>query len=284
MKEGLDVTLVNTDAFLKRGYSFLASNAGKTIALITLIVAALVSFTDIAFSGISAEGFTSTLAMLLIASYIMYFSLEDAGEGLGKSTEEYKNALSAYKEARQAVDPSDIEALRAFCLKYREKELIYRKNNRLFSHGYTPSDLERYKRDEITDKRMRLELGKIDREAPIDLSAQALLKADSSKSVSEFKSPEKGKLLSMLLRLIPSTVCMFFTVSVMVSAKENLDTIAVIGALLKLSALPIMGLKGYSAGYRYASTSLVEWLNTKAELLRAFKNSERSDDVSHFTI
>ncbi len=284
MKEGLDVTLVNTDAFLKRGYSFLVANAGRTTALITLIIAALVSFTDIAFSGISAESFTSTLVMLLISSYIMYFSLEDAGEGLGRSTEEYKSALNSYKAVRQTVTPSDIEPLRAFCLEYREKELIYRKNNRLFSHGYTPADLERYKRGETQDKRMRLELRKIDREAPIDLSAQALLKADSSRSVSEFKSPERGKLISMLLGLIPSTVCMFFTVSVIVSAKQNLDAMAVIEALLKLSALPIMGLKGYSAGYRYASISLVEWLNTKTELLCAFKNAKGGDDVSHFDI
>ena len=82
MKDDIDIGLLSTGALVKKGYSFLIANVGKTVALITLAVTALVSFTEISFSAVGTEHFTSTLIMMLIASYIMYFSLEDAGEKL----------------------------------------------------------------------------------------------------------------------------------------------------------------------------------------------------------
>jgi len=74
----------------------------------------------------------------------------------------------------------------------------------------------------------------------------------------------------MIIKLIPSTVCTLFTISVMISVKDNLTAAGVIEALLKLSTLPIIGLKGYSGGYEYVTVSEVAWINTKCRLLDAF--------------
>jgi hypothetical protein len=74
----------------------------------------------------------------------------------------------------------------------------------------------------------------------------------------------------MILKLIPSTVCMLFTVSVMVNVRDNLSVAGVIEAILKLSTLPIIGLKGYSGGYQYTVGSELGWLDTKCRLLETF--------------
>ena len=92
MKDGFDMGIVSSGQLVKKGYSLLIANVGKTVALITLAVTALVSFTEISFSEFGSESFTSTLVMMLIASYVMYFSLEDAGEKLGRESDEYKTA------------------------------------------------------------------------------------------------------------------------------------------------------------------------------------------------
>jgi hypothetical protein len=63
---------------------------------------------------------------------------------------------------------------------------------------------------------------------------------------------------------------MLFTVSVMVSVKDNMTVAGVIEAILKLSTLPIIGLKGYSDGYEYVMNNESAWLETKSRLIEAF--------------
>ena len=43
------------------------------------------------------------LIMMLIASYVMYFSLEDAGEKLGRETDAYKSANERYEALRGRI-------------------------------------------------------------------------------------------------------------------------------------------------------------------------------------
>ncbi len=270
MKDSFDISLLDSRSWVKKGYSLIVANVGKAIAVITLAAAALVFFTEITFSGINAESFTGTLALLLAASYIMYFSLEDAGEKLGRDTEEYKAAKEGYSTARARVRGEDIEALRDFCLKYREKEHEYRKNNLIFSHGYTLRDYEGYKAGRCESRKMKNIFSRIDRLRPAPLSAQDLLGGGIRRDKEELRNPDSRKLLSMLTRLLPSTVCMFLTVSVMINVKDGMSFADVAEGILRLSTLPIIGLKGYTAGYEYAVGSEIEWMETKTKLLCAF--------------
>ena len=68
MKEGLDINLLRSGDLMRKGYSFLIANLGKTIALITLAIVVLVSFAEISFSDIGKENLTSTLIVMLICS------------------------------------------------------------------------------------------------------------------------------------------------------------------------------------------------------------------------
>ncbi len=270
MKDSFDISLLSSGAWVKKGCAMLIANIGKAIAVITLAVACLVFFTEIGFSDITSESFTSTLAMLLISSYIIYFSLEDSGERLGRETDEYKASKESLSAVRSQITGGDISPLREYCLEYERGELEYRKNSLLLSHGYTHEDLENYRRGRTVSKGARRELARIDRMRPNVLSVRELLSADRLRGRAELKNPEGGKLLGMILRLIPSTVCMILTVSVMISVKDGMTFSDVAEGLLKLSALPIIGLKGYTAGYEYATVAEKEWLDGKASLLGAY--------------
>jgi hypothetical protein len=208
--------------------------------------------------------------MMLIASYIMYFSLEDAGERLGRDNEDYKASVRRYNEARNQISGDDIVALREFCLKYRENELDYRRTNALISKGYTKEEYEAYKRGELKSRRARRELMRVDKIRHSELSAADLLSCRVSKGDVDMRRPGMSKILSLIIRLIPSTVCTFFTVSVIISAKNDLTFSSVAESILKLATLPIIGLKGYSLGYEYAIGNELSWLNMKTELLCAF--------------
>ena len=87
---------------------------------------------------------------------------------------------------------------------------------------------------------------------------------------SGFQLPMSVFWLGALNSLIPSTICMVFTVSVILTVKENMSVESVIEGLLKLCALPIVGLRGMLDGYRFAREDKSAWLETKARLLESF--------------
>ena len=78
------------------------------------------------------------------------------------------------------------------------------------------------------------------------------------------------QLSQMLLNLIPTTLCMVITISVMLSLKESLGPAEIFEGLMKLSALPIIGIRGYVCGYSYAKDVRARWLETKSRLLEGF--------------
>jgi len=280
MKDSFEENLLSSGEFMKKSQSFLIANMSKTVAIITLIIAAIVSFAEVGFSDLSAERFTSTLIMMLLASYVMYFSLEDAGEALGRDSEDYKKSLARYNEYKSKIGGEDIRPLRKFCLDYRNEELEYRKNNTLFSLGYTEDEYEAYRRGEYSSKKSMRELRKVDRLKRASLSAADLLSKGGRRYESELKNPETRKLFNLFLRVIPSTVCMIFTISLMISTRENQSFASVIESLVKLCTLPIIGLKGYNAGYRYATEAELGWLDTKSNLLDCYIKRRENRSVN----
>ena len=274
-----DISLLNSDKTLKKGYASLVNNAGKAIAVITLAVTALVTFTEIGFIGGINQSVSAEVMLLLLASYLMYFSMESAGEKLGRESEEYRAAFSEYKEKAVKIKPTSIYALREFCKEYSKKELLYRTENFLMSHGLTYGEYERYCAGERFDLKNEACFRKAARMKPARLTPQMLLSIEKS-CENELTSPQKTKLFSTLVRLLPITVSVFFTGAMVLAAKDGLDAMTVIEGLVKLSALPIIGIRAYCWGYSYAREGLSAWLITKSKLLDAFSSDSIKDQES----
>ena len=273
MKDKFEISLLESGELLKRGASAIINNVGRTVAAITLVIATLVLFTDISFANFSAESFTSTMAIMLMASYLMYFSLEDSGEKLGEESDEYKKSKLACDALIDSIGGEKIHLLRKFCKEYSEEEAKYRRANLLLSRGYSTEDYESYKNGDCTSAAARRVFKRADRLKAKTLTPKDLLTKERAGTKSELQNPETAKLLRMIVKLLPTTVCTAVTVSVMLTTKDNLSLATVIDGLFKLSALLIIGFKGYASGYSYTKYTLPVWIDTKTRLLDAFIKS-----------
>ena len=270
MKDRFEISLLESGELMKKGGEALVANIGRIIAIITIIVSALALFTDISFQDFQTESFTSTLSIMLVASYVMYFSMSDAGESLGEESEEFKTATKKFEELSNKISGDMLTSLRDFCKSYSEEELSYRKESFLLSYGYCIEDYKAYKIGKNFDRKAERIFKRTDRMRAVFLSPQALLSRGRFKTKSELQSPESRKRLKMILRLIPTTVCMTVTVSVMLTAKDGLTASGVIDGIFKLASLPIIGFKGYAAGYNYTKKTILLWLDAKARLVESF--------------
>ena len=280
-----DDMLLDSSELIKKASKTIICNMGKIIAIFVFLIMLAVTFTDVSFLGIFTESFASSLLLLITSSYIIYFSLEDAGENYGEETAEFKKANSRYTALRERISGSDIDYLREFCEEYSKRDLEYRKKSLLLSYGISEKEVEAYEICNISDKKVIRILKKRNRLRAVPLTPRILLSREASSRRSELENPEKRKIPILILKLIPSTVCMMITLSVMLSAKDGLTATDVLNGLLKLSALPLIGFKGYSAGYSYVKHNISLFLETKANILESFLNNidfMKSNKQSHF--
>ncbi len=276
MKNDLGKELSRLDALTKSGYGYIINNAGRIIAFITVIVATLVTFTNVSFSAFTGESFTVSLIIMLCASYVMYFALESSGERLGESTEEFLEALNRYKSVRAKISADDIGNLREFCLKYTASEADYRRKIFLAESGLTTDEYEDYKKGKFFEKPTQRLLYKCDRIKPARLTPSLLLSKERLSSRCELSGPERTRIISILLGLLPTTLGTFFTVSIMLTAKSELTMATVIEGIVKLSALPMIGFKGYTSGYSFVKNVKSNWIGIKTEILEEFLSKKHN--------
>ena len=267
-----DLSVLSSPLLTGGGLIGLIGSSGWAVAAIALFIAALVTFTEVGFVGGVNENVTGTVIVLLISSYLIYFSMESAGQRLGKQSEEYKKAHEEYKEALSPIRPEDIYQLREFCRDYAVRELIFRQEARLMRFGLTYSDYERFVEGEYRGGHLSL-LRSVKRMRPKRLTPHMLLTVTDSADT-ELTRPEGKRLLTTLSKLLPTTVCTFFTGALVLGFKDNLTALTVAEGLVKLSALPIIAFKGYLAGYNYAVGSLSVWIGTKTKLLKSFSKTK----------
>ena len=267
--KGIEHGLLLPDEVMRRGYSAIIKNCGKLIAALTAVIVVLVTFTDIGFFHLGAKELTANVILLLVASYIIYFSLEDAGEALGREDKEYREASERLAALTERVEGDMIGDLRRFLTGYLAKELDGRREGMLSLGGYTKEEYGAYLDGGICDKRARRLFAKVSRQKPIRLGVGTLL-AEKARHVTEIKNPRGPKLIGLCVRLIPTTVCTVFTASVVLGLKDGLGAAEIIEGLVRLCPLPIVALRGYSQGYTYVTEAETAWIKTRCRLLEAF--------------
>lgn len=262
-----EVALLESGSVMRRGYSLLSENSGKLIAALTALIAVLLTFAEVGLPSVIGKSLGADMAVMLIASYIIFFSLYGAGERLGRTTEAYSSALKSYKAALASISGRDVEPLREFCITYSREELEFRRRAAMLESGISENEL--CELSSSKGKRARA-ARRIQRMKPITLTPRTLLGKERQRERSELCDPERGKPLRLFIGLIPSTLCMLFTVSMMITARAGLDASAIVSGIVKLSTLPLIAMRGYSRGYDYARLTLPMWLDTKEKILEAY--------------
>ena len=266
----LEDGLIAADALTKKSGAAIIKNTGKIVAVITLIVATLLTFTDVTLSSFSGEEFTATLVVMLIASYLMYFSLEDAGEKLGLESEEYVRVKSEYDGLKDKISGADISELRVFCTQYATDELKFRQRRLLLELGYSDEEYDAFLSGNEKNTKRAKELGRVSKLKAANLTPQSLLTRNKRATDSELDDRGKFKFLRMAVKLIPTAVCTVVTVSVILTVKDGLGASDVVESILKLSSLPIIGCRGYAAGYSYVKNVEVPTLTTKKRIIESY--------------
>ncbi len=271
----LEDGLITADALTKRGYGMIIKNTGKVIAIITAVVALLLSFTDIKLSELGAAELTSNILVMLISSLIMFFSLEDAGERLAEESEEYKEIFKEYENIVRGIKGEDIGSLRDFCMEYSQRELVARKNAHLLRLGISPEEYESYQGGASFDRRKRRLIKRVSSLNAYPLTPEILLSSCENAEKGELYDSSKFKLMKMSVKLLPTIVCTLLTVSVALSMKEGLNAGVIIESIIRLLTLPIVALRGYATGYNYAKGVSIPRIKTKARILASYLNSKK---------
>ena len=271
----LEKQLLTTSESVSIGLTKILRNLGQAVAFVTAVVAVIITFTEVAFSTLTAEELIPSALALTVCSYIIYFSLEDAGERLGEESNEYIMARERFLAAKSRLTGSDGEKFSIYLENYAKRELEFRRRGILISYGIAERELEEYlKSDKATrrliSKEKRRILSKLTTMKAAPLTARILFSEERSIIPSGLESPEKKKLAHLILKIIPSTLCMFVTVSVVLNVKSDMTAADIFNGIIKLTALPLVGFRGYSLGYLFAKNSLSAWLNQKAEIIEGF--------------
>ena len=123
-------------------------------------------------------------------------------------------------------------------------------------------------RGEITDRKRAATLRKIARARRLPITPELLLTPEE-KGHQSVTDPKRGKYLALTLKILPSTLCMLLTASVVLTFKE-MSVESVIEGILKLSTLPVVSLRGYAGGYNYKRYKEAPFIESKIRLLEGF--------------
>ena len=247
---------------------------GKLVAMISGSIAVLVTFTDITFGGIGAKELTTVLAVLMASAYLIYFSLEEAGERRGEESEEYKTASARHEHLCSMLTPDMIPRLRDFLTDYTINEAESGRRAALMRAGYTEEEYSAYLAGCRVKWRTLRVMRRVERIRPAQISLADLISRGKPKNRSELYNPERRERVKMLLQLMPTTVCMVITASIMMSIKHDLGAEEILEGIIKLSTLPVVGARGYLAGICYAKEVRSSWLMTKSRIIESFLTSE----------
>ncbi len=262
--------LLASDKTVKKTVSAILNNVGKTIALITATVATLVTFTDISFNELGTESFTSTLILMIISATVLYFSLEDAGQRLGLEDGEFVEIKKSYETAKAKIGAQNIEDFKEYLLSLSLKWRKQRQEKMLLECGLSDSELKDFLSGKQFSKKKERALRKISRIKTHYISAREILSSSNKISSDEIKNPKRLHFVNLCLKIIPSLLCMTVTVSIMLTAKEDLSAASVISGIMKLSTLPIIGLRGYVTGYNFVKEELTLYLESKRRIIEGF--------------
>ena len=265
------------------GPGAIMSGIGKLVAAICAAIAVLVTFTDITFGGLGTKEMTTVLAVLLVSAYVIYFSLEESGERRGEETEEFRTAQNRHRELCSRLTPEMLPELRSYLTDYTLEEAASRRRTLLMRAGYTEEDYNAYKSGARVKWSARRIMRRADKIEPAAISPGDLLSQGKPKNRGELYNPEPRAKMRMLLNLLPTTVCMLVTVSVMLNLKESLGPAEIFEGLMKLSALPIIGARGYVCGFSFAKDVRASWLETKSRLLTGFLDKSNNTDAAGLT-
>lgn len=261
MEHESELSLAASLASLSKSRQKIFAHIGFWVAALSLLVAALVTFTDISLLSLTLQSLTVTMAVYVTVTVLIYLSLAEEGERTGRSERAYKDAETALAAVATRIPPTEYGRLETFCRDYAKEEFAERRTRLLLSYGSL---------DENSSALSAAARKRLSRIRPLEISAFMLLGNTLRAGESPLCNPEKRRRHRLFTRLIPSLLCMTFGIGIAIGARDSLTTSAILEGIFKLSALLIIGLRGYTQGYLFISEAEIPFIRAKTQLLERF--------------
>lgn len=262
--------LLEADALGQKVKEGVLAHIGRAVALFAVAIAVIFTFTEIAFTGVTAAEFTLEATVMLISGLVMYFSLESEGQGYARAQESFTSQKKKADALAGEVRGEMLPQLRSYLCRVHAEEVRAREDRLLLGYGIDRSEYESYRRGGTYGKKRSRYLKRVARITAAPLTPSELLFFDEGRVAGFTERPSALARLSGICKIIPSILCTVLTVGVMIEVKDGFSLSLVIEGALKLCALLSMGLRGYLAGVGYINTVLLPFHKVREKLLDAF--------------
>ena len=271
--------LLEADALGQRVKDGVLAHIGRAVAFFAIAIAAIFTFTEIAFVGISPAEFTLEAVVMTISGLIVYLSLESEGQGFARGQEGFVEQKARADALAGSVRGEMLGALRSYLSRIHAQEVRAREDRLLLGFGIEREEYESYRRGGAYGKKKSRYLKRVARITAAPLSASELLFFDEGRVADFTERPSALARLRGICKILPSILCTLLTVGVMIEVKDGFSLSLAIEGALKLCALLSMGLRGYLGGVSYVNTVLLPFHKVREKLLDAFLR-EQTQGVS----
>lgn len=249
---------------------------GIWVGVLTVLVVAATFFCEMHMTAAPAEQTAMTAAVTVLACFIMYTSLFDAGRQKSIGEEAYRTLSENFCRLRERIGRTGGESLERFCTAYVGEELRRTRETILGSVGERYETFLAYQAGEMTRETFRAlsrprrrALCRAARLKPLRLTAAMLLCEHLGQKRGLVLSGRRGRLKRTVNALIPTLFGSLVTVAVTLEGSEPTPA-TVIAGLLRIFNLIWTGARGYIAGCNAVSEEESAALETKSTLLELY--------------
>lgn len=261
---------------IKKAAKSIAANSSLIVAVLAIVVAAMVFFTDLEGGFKITASFSTSLVILFCCCVVEYYSTKLMGTKEGKREEHYKEAIKAHREAsRECQTKVGMRKLMRFCAEYAEQDLIRRRTTLLKQIGMSYDDYEekymKLDRDKLPAELPRAArkcIIKANKLKPMYISQDNLIFAvDDEKQAQLMLSTTRRERMKDVTFLVPTLVSTFFAASIVVEVIQDLSFATVTAAMIKVFCIILNAVKGYQNGYYNIVDGHVECAEARTFLL-----------------
>lgn len=249
---------------------------GIWVGVLTVLVVAATFFCEMHVTAAPAEQTAMTAAVTVLACFIMYTSLFDAGRQKSIGEDAYRDQTERYRRLGEQVKRGGGEALERFCRTYVEEELRRTRETILGSVGERYETFLSYQAGEMTREAFRAlplprrrALRRAARLKPLHLTAAMLLCEHLGQKRGLVLSGRPGRVKRSVRALIPMLLGSLVTVAVTLEGSDPTPA-TVIAGLLRIFNLIWTGARGYIAGCNAVPEEESAALETKSALLELY--------------
>lgn len=283
----LDFKIPNFDLGMKKAAKSIAANSSLIVAVLAIVVAAMVFFTDLDGGFKITASFSTSLVVLFCCCVVEYYSTKLMGVKEGKREQRYIDVMVKHKDTSLECQAKvGMRGLMDFCTEYAEQDLIRRRTTLLkqidMPYDTYADKYMRLKNKELPEDlpaHVRRCIAKANKLKPMYISQDNLIFAvDNEKQAQLMLSTSRRERIKDLTFIVPTLASTFFAASMVIDVIQDLSFATVTACMIKVFCIILNAVKGYQNGYYNIVDGHVECAEARIYLLRECMTWKENDN------